>query len=91
VEFVLKVLFELPNADTKYASCVGSKQGITEAVLLDKDPILGWDVHTIGLETVEGLELTSFKKISPINYKLEKITTDVKRTSKLTRPLCKHT
>jgi hypothetical protein len=71
--------------------CVGSKQGITEAVLLDRDPIPGWNVHTNGVESVEGLELTSFKMISPVNYKLEKISTDVKRTSRLTRPLCKHT
>lgn len=70
-----------------YGLFMGEQKGITEAVLLDKDPILGWDVHTIGLETVEGLELTSFKKISPVNYKLEKITTDVKRASKLTRLL----
>ncbi|KAG0588316.1 hypothetical protein KC19_2G233900 [Ceratodon purpureus] len=70
-----------------YGVFMGEKKGITEAVLLDKGPILGWDVRTIGLESVEGFELTSSNKLSSLSYKLEKTTSSIKRTSQPIRPL----
>jgi len=68
----------------------GWHQGITEAVLLDDDPILGWHAHTIGLENVAGLKPASFEKILPANRELEIITTKIKRTPRLILPFGKN-
>jgi len=64
---------------------MGENKGITEAVLLDDVPILGWHAHTIGLENVAGLKPSSFDKILPANHELEIITTKIKRTPQLIR------
>jgi beta-galactosidase len=65
---------------------MGENKGITEAVLLDDDPILDWHAHTIGLENIGGLKPSSFQKILPVNRELEIITTKIKRTPQLIRP-----
>jgi beta-galactosidase len=69
-----------------YGLFMGENKGITEAVLLDDDPILGWHAHTIGLENVAGLKPSSFVKILPANRELETVTTKIKRTPQLIRP-----
>lgn len=65
---------------------MGENKGITEAVLLDDDPILGWNVHTIGLANVAGLKPASFQKPVTANVELEIITTKIKRTPQLILP-----
>lgn len=53
-------------------SChVGWLQGISEAVFLDDDPILGWTIHTIGLESVSELGPASFTTTGIANSNLE--------------------
>ncbi|KAG0618989.1 hypothetical protein M758_4G107400 [Ceratodon purpureus] len=69
-----------------YGLFMGENKGITEAVLLDDDPILSWNVHTIGLENVAGLRPSSFQKTVTENHELEIITTKIKRTPQLIRP-----
>ncbi|XP_024366649.1 beta-galactosidase 8 isoform X2 [Physcomitrium patens] len=70
-----------------YGLFIGENKGITEAVLLDDYPILGWSVHTIGLDSVGGLKPSAFQKTIPPHFELDEIiTTKIKRTPQLVRP-----
>ncbi|XP_024391884.1 beta-galactosidase 17 isoform X2 [Physcomitrium patens] len=69
-DFRLDILVENMGR-VNYGRYMGENKGISEAVFLDDDPILGWTIHTIGLESVSELGPASFTTTGIANSNLE--------------------